>query len=594
MFRNLLAFVRDFYRMDPRASRRVMALVVAAGVLEGVGIMLFLPFFQSIAELSVGSGTVPLLGKVTAPDWMTPTQVLLATCALFLAVATTRAFVLGLRDARVFTLVLRFVDALRLALFRAVAESPWHKQAEVDQAEIESAMISGTDRVRAAAMLTSLGIVDIFMVAAQSAVLLYISPPLALMSFGLIAVAMIAIYPQIRRSFDLGKRLTTLEQDLHLFGTEFLADLKTAKSQNLEARHMQRFGEALTMRAGTLNRFRFRQVLAQGLMQVVIAVVAIVILLTGVFLLSAGPAVTLLTVIILGRLTSPVFRLYSNYQVIAHTLPVYDTIDALTARFGESPRPATGFVQLRPDDWRGPVVALKDVGFARPGAGPVVEGVTLSVDPGEAVALCGPSGSGKTTILDVILGLHRPTSGFVWYFGQPTSEAAAIAFRDFCSYVPQEAFLLSTSIRDNLRWICPEADEARLRATLDGAGGQALSLDQEVGTRGARLSGGERQRVRLAQALLRRPRLLVLDEALNAIGQDAVAPLMASLRAFEPKMALLYVTHRLSDLGQVDRVYELSGGRVRAIEVDGSDRDTYEASGDMLHRRAFPATGSGP
>lgn len=575
------AFIADFYCNNPVASRHALTLVLVGGFLEGTGIMLFLPFFQAIAELSVGSISVPMVGQIPMPVWLTPQKLLLSTCVLFFCVAVLRAGVIGLRDARVFQLVLRFVDRLRFDLFRSVAESPWHKQAQIDQSEIESALISGTERVRAAAVLTSLSAIDVVMLIVQSAILFYISPALAVISLGMILLALTAIYPQIRKSFDLGKSLTEVEQNLHLIGTELLTDLKTAKGQNLEAKYTSVFSDTLNTREITMTGFRFRQILAQGLLQLVLAAVALVILLTGVFILEVQAATALLTVVVLARLTVPVFRLYSNFQVLAHTLPVYDTLIGLIRRFGTVPQPKLRADVLQPAQWSGPLLEIEGAGFTRQAGVAVLSGITLQVAAGDRIALFGNSGSGKTTLIDLVLGLHEATEGQIRYFGKPATEATAFAFREICSYVPQDAFVMGGTIADNLRWMSPASPDAILRAALDGVGAQKLRLDQDVGTRGALLSGGERQRVRLAQALLRRPRLLVLDEALNAIEQRDVAPLLQGLQRFDPDMALIYVTHRLSDLAYVDRVFEMSDGRLLERGADAAQKSglTHQAKG---------------
>lgn len=193
---------------------------------------------------------------------------------------------------------------------------------------------------------------------------------------------------------------------------------------------------------------------------------------------------------------------------------------------------------------------LRDVTYRPPGAtSPLLERVSLAIPSGAFVGLTGPSGVGKTTLLDLAAGLLSPDAGTV---------AVEAAGRERLAYVAQEAFLFDGSIRRNLAWGRPEATEAEMLWALDlvGAGCllERLGLDGRLGDRGARVSAGERQRLALARAVLRRPRLLILDEATNALDLTAERAILARLDQLRPATTILMVSHRAESLVFCDHV----------------------------------------
>nr|WP_216848636.1 MULTISPECIES: ABC transporter ATP-binding protein [unclassified Rathayibacter] len=211
-------------------------------------------------------------------------------------------------------------------------------------------------------------------------------------------------------------------------------------------------------------------------------------------------------------------------------------------------------------------LAFEGVSFSY-GERPVLSDVSLGIAAGETVAFVGASGSGKSTLTRLALGFLRPSAGRVLLDGRDIATLDMRTVRRFVSVVPQESVLFRGSIRDNILYGAEEPDDERLEAALRAANaGFVLELpdgwDTTVGERGAQLSGGQRQRLAIARALIRDPRLLILDEATAALDPRAEAEVRGALERLRAGRTTLIVAHRLSTVRSADRIVVLDGGRV--------------------------------
>ncbi|MBO1330912.1 ABC transporter ATP-binding protein [Streptomyces sp. VRA16 Mangrove soil] len=215
-------------------------------------------------------------------------------------------------------------------------------------------------------------------------------------------------------------------------------------------------------------------------------------------------------------------------------------------------------------------IDFQDVGFAyddKPDE-PAVTGFTLSARPGETIALVGASGAGKSTVLNLLIGFIRPTSGRILLDGTDMAGLDLRSYRRFLSVVPQESILFEGSIRDNVTYGLGDTDEETLLAALRDANALEFverlprGLDTVVGERGARLSGGQRQRLAIARALIRDPRVLVLDEATSALDNRSEALVQEALARLVHGRTVFVVAHRLSTIQGADRIVVMEGGRI--------------------------------
>jgi ATP-binding cassette subfamily B protein len=196
--------------------------------------------------------------------------------------------------------------------------------------------------------------------------------------------------------------------------------------------------------------------------------------------------------------------------------------------------------------------------------------VSFSAARGETIAFVGPSGAGKTTLVKLLVGLYRPQSGRILYDAHPADVVDLEALRERIGFVTQDTQLFSGSIRENLLFVRPGASDAECLDVLHKAACESLlaradrGLDTVIGEGGVKVSGGEKQRLSIARALLRRPHLLVFDEAtssLDSLTEDEISRTIRDVAGSRDVITIL-IAHRLSTVMHADRLYVLERGRI--------------------------------
>jgi ATP-binding cassette, subfamily B, bacterial len=215
-------------------------------------------------------------------------------------------------------------------------------------------------------------------------------------------------------------------------------------------------------------------------------------------------------------------------------------------------------------------LAFEEVSFThQTAAAPALSGVSFEMKRGETVAFVGPSGSGKTTLVKLLVGLYVPQRGRILYNGKPGTEIDLDELRAQIGFVTQDTQLFSGSIRENLRFVNPAATDEECLEVLDKAACDSLlaradrGLDTVIGEGGVKVSGGEKQRLSIARALLRRPRLLVFDEATSSLDSLTEEEITETIREVASAQVItILIAHRLSTILHADRIHVLERGRI--------------------------------
>ncbi|MEZ0538385.1 ABC transporter ATP-binding protein [Fibrella arboris] len=266
------------------------------------------------------------------------------------------------------------------------------------------------------------------------------------------------------------------------------------------------------------------------------------------------------------------FAIFGPLQELGNIINVYRETEASLANFQrildtprdkkpEHPQAINRIEQL----------AFDEVRFKHLSASvPALAGISFDLKVGETIAFVGPSGSGKTTLVKLLVGLYQPLSGQIRYNGIPGSAINLDELREQIGFVTQDTQLFAGTIRENLKFVAPNATDADCLKALHQAAADSLlarapqGLDTVIGEGGVKVSGGEKQRLSIARSLLRQPALLVFDEAtsaLDSLTEEEITNTVRSLSESRQRMTIL-IAHRLSTILHADRIFVLEKGHV--------------------------------
>jgi len=266
------------------------------------------------------------------------------------------------------------------------------------------------------------------------------------------------------------------------------------------------------------------------------------------------------------------FFIFGPLQELGNVINIYREAEVSLKNFSEILNTPKVPKPLAPISLNGiSTLAFDDVSFKHQSASNhALEKISFQTQLGETIAFVGPSGAGKTTLVKLLVGLYPPQQGRILYNGQPSTAVDLDQLRERIGFVTQDTQLFSGTIRENLLFVNPRATDAECLEVLEKAACQSLlaradkGLDTMIGEGGVKVSGGEKQRLSIARALLRRPNLLVFDEATSSLDSLTEEEISATIREISQQKNLItiLIAHRLSTVLHADKIFVLERGQI--------------------------------
>lgn len=286
----------------------------------------------------------------------------------------------------------------------------------------------------------------------------------------------------------------------------------------------------------------------------------------------------LLVVLFIFSRLAPIFTLLTNsFATLDSTVPAYESIKSTLDDLASNKE-----VSGQREFLAGTPITFRDVGFVYPGGKKVFENLNVTIAPRSTTAFIGSSGVGKSTLLDLVLGLLKPSSGIIAYGDIEYTALDKNSIRKKTAYVSQETTLINGTLHENLAIRIDGGKQSEMDNILKKVGLDEVvrnlpqGLDTQIGENGVKLSGGQRQRVALARALSMEPEILILDEATSNLDYESELLILETIKKLQKEYTIVIVTHKLSSIRFADKIYLLEKGAVKETTYDEHIRNNEE------------------
>jgi ATP-binding cassette, subfamily C, bacterial len=564
---------RIFFSAEGTRPWLVMLCLLLAGFAEAISLTALLPTIQSIAES--GSTPAPLsfpadlihrffgfLGvEPNLPNFIIVVVVFFSVKALLSFAALSYS---GLAIARVSV-------SIRRKLITALFNASWKFYTQQHVGQITNTMSVDATLAAAAYFLAAQFVAFSIQGVVYGAIAFMIDWRLALLGIGVGLAIAFALNWLVAITNRASYKRADRTSDLAVYITDLMSSIKPLKTMNRYDKLVGQMGSILRrLRKALVTREVARQGFTQGSEFLITIALGI-----GVYLAVTVAKASLAEIVVLGIAFFQVISIVNKLQRFLQQAGEYE---ASYVRTEELIRRATDERETH-SGTRAPVLMkecrFENVSFAHDKT-PIVRNASFTIPANAITVLEGPSGAGKTTLIDLLIGLHKPDKGAITLDGISLADIDIKQWRSSIGYVPQELNLLHTTIRDNIVLGDDAIPESDIMDALDRAGAREFildlpdGLDTEVGVLGSRLSGGERQRIALARALVTRPKLLILDEVTSALDPETEKAICGKILALRGEYTTVAITHRPVWKEIANHLYRVERGNVIKIGPDSS------------------------
>jgi len=564
---NFTEYIKALLGFRSKNLALALALMVFISLTEGIGLLLLVPLLQLVG-LDVQQGALgQIAGSIASIfSYIGIKPSLAMVLIIYVAIISLNALFYRLQRLKTSEIEYEFAAHIRKDLFAAITNSNWLFFTGKKSSDFAHALTYEIERITTGTSFF------ISLVASSIVLSVYIVFALKISGVitGLIFVIGIALLLLLKKRTQAasksGERLSNTSKEIYSSTLKQMEGMKTIKSFNMEEKNVEIFSNE----ADNVTNSYMDAIRSYSDVKFLFDVGSVVILSIIVFILievMAIPTAELLILLFLFVRMIPRFSMIQlSYQYFINMLPAFGTVTELEneCREAAEPRLTGNGMKLNKK------IEFENVSFSYGGKNGSfgIENLNLTIEAGKTTAIAGLSGAGKSTIADMVMGLIRPDNGNIMVDGVSLNHENLLSWRNQIGYVAQDTFLFNDTIRNNLLLADPEASDEEILEALKLASADEFvlnlpeRLDTLIGDRGVRLSGGEKQRLALARALLRRPSLLILDEATSNLDSKNERNILDSMERIHGNLTILIIAHRLSTIRNADVIYLVEGGNI--------------------------------
>ncbi len=552
-----------FFKTYPVRSVTAIGSLLLAGFAEALGLLTLVPVLGLILEENNNghSGIKEHFFNLLNSIGLEPTLGILLGFIVITMFAKSLLILFAM--SHVGYTVAHITTELRLSLIRAIMGARWKYFVSQPTGYFANAISSEAGRASSACMATTNLMAGVIQVVVYLGSAFLISWQVSLIAFTVGIFMLYLLKFTVTKAQNAGRQQTDLLKSLVTRLTDGVNGIKTLKAMAQEERLMP----LLEKETQGLNESQRQQVLNRWLLTTMHEPIMVVFLAIGLYFAVSAWEIDMSTIIVMAvffnRAVSRISSLQKNLQTVVLTesafWSLHDAIDqAESAREKITGHSITGF---------GDCIRFSNTKFSY-GEKDVLQSVSFSIPKGSFTVLAGPSGEGKSTIADLLMGFVTPQEGTVSIDEIDIKLINLRSWRKLLGYVPQEMFLFHDTILNNVTLADPaltydDAVEALKKAEAwEFISSLGDGLNSIVGEKGLKLSGGQRQRIAIARALVRKPKLLILDEPTTSLDPASEIKICETLKVLAHDVTIFAITHQPALLNSAERIYRLRRGHI--------------------------------